>query len=283
MKVFVDILVLLPALLLFKIPVVASISGTSLDKNEDSPADTVRGARQLKGGVKGYGGKSKKGVTTYYGAGGKNKSGKNKKGGHSYGAVSGSYKGVGNYKNGGGKSKKGGGKKGSYKQGKTNFQYTGGSGKYGDYKAAGKKNKRYIPSDFGNNFAAELYPCISPNEASVQGKATHPFSEPGCLQGSCGGCCRDYSYLICDNTGQMPYMRCICGTGSFGNGAINVGNSYGNGGGSGSGYTVSGGSNFQGAGGGPVNVGSTTVTYGGNPGTNSNGAYVGQIQVISPP
>jgi hypothetical protein len=37
-----------------------------------------------------------------------------------------------------------------------------------------------------------------------------------CKNGSCGGCCRDFSYLVCDETGQQhSWVPCICNTKTY--------------------------------------------------------------------
>jgi hypothetical protein len=41
-------------------------------------------------------------------------------------------------------------------------------------------------------------------------------TDPVCKAGTCGGCCRDFSYLVCDTTGQQhSWVSCICNSRTY--------------------------------------------------------------------
>jgi hypothetical protein len=66
-----------------------------------------------------------------------------------------------------------------------------------------------VVTDFGNYELTESKcgileknPCTNPFDVSVDTKNDYR-TNPSCIDGTCGGCCRDYKYLECDATGRL--------------------------------------------------------------------------------
>jgi hypothetical protein len=58
--------------------------------------------------------------------------------------------------------------------------------------------------------------CTNPFDVSVDQKNDYR-SNIACMDGTCGGCCRDYKYLECDRDGTFfPFVPCICSERTYG-------------------------------------------------------------------
>jgi hypothetical protein len=57
--------------------------------------------------------------------------------------------------------------------------------------------------------------CVAPSDISSS-KINDVRTDPKCKAGTCGGCCRDYGYLECDETGQQhSWVPCICNSKTY--------------------------------------------------------------------
>ena len=65
-------------------------------------------------------------------------------------------------------------------------------------------------SDNGQVSPLEESPCI-PFNSEMRGLAAMSLTDDECRDNSCsGGCCRVYSWLICDEKNEMPMLPCVC-------------------------------------------------------------------------
>jgi hypothetical protein len=81
-----------------------------------------------------------------------------------------------------------------------------------------------VVTDFGNYELTESKcgileknPCTNPFDVDVDTKNDYR-TNPSCIDGTCGGCCRDYKYLECDATGRLlnSFVPCLCSERTYG-------------------------------------------------------------------